>query len=170
MKEPFSPQAMFFGLIPHDRLNYAAIKMEKCPPRSFADEVVLGWLFLILMAYGWGEDGLWYCEANAAVESLPGLPLIGVGNFQAKTLKTFAELSRNETFSNISRLAASSSRLNVSPSVAHNHATVSFSYILSRRNWWTFVRWSLMTPTVLLHLHGFSLFCYSFLSLLCFYR
>lgn len=31
-----SLRAMFFGLIPHDRLNYAAIKTEKCPPRAFA--------------------------------------------------------------------------------------------------------------------------------------
>lgn len=30
----FSLAAMFFGLIPHDRLNYAAIKTEKCPSRA----------------------------------------------------------------------------------------------------------------------------------------
>lgn len=30
--------AMFFGLIPHDRLNYVAIKTGKCPRRSFAGE------------------------------------------------------------------------------------------------------------------------------------
>lgn len=35
-KQSSPPWAMFFGLIPHDRLNYAAIKMEKCPLRSFA--------------------------------------------------------------------------------------------------------------------------------------
>lgn len=35
---------MFFGLIPHDRLNYAAIKMEKCPLRAHLPN---GWGFSV---------------------------------------------------------------------------------------------------------------------------
>lgn len=60
-------RGMFLGLIPRDRLNYAAIKMEKCPSRTIAT-IFLRMFFSDCWVEGSGTAKKW---------KLPGLPDAG---------------------------------------------------------------------------------------------
>lgn len=61
------PGGMFLGLIPRDRWNYAAIKMEKCPSRTFATIFFVGCFPTLMLRAMFrccvaGGDEMWKCN------------------------------------------------------------------------------------------------------------